>query len=59
MGVDLLGLLVAVQVLELPLDVDGRLLVRVLALVLGEADGEGNALDLLRQQVLLVEEQDE
>lgn len=58
-GVDLLGLLVAVQVLKLPLDVDSGLLVGVLALVLREADGERDAPDLFRQQVLLVQEEDE
>lgn len=58
-GVNLLGLLVAVQVFELPLDVDGSLLVGVLAAVLREAHGERDAPDLLCQQVLLVEEEDE
>ncbi|KPP61639.1 hypothetical protein Z043_120241, partial [Scleropages formosus] len=46
-------------VLELALDVDGRFLVAVLAFIVGEADGERDALDLLCQQVLLVEEEDE
>lgn len=58
-GIDLLGLLVAVEVLELPLYIDGGLLVGVLTLVVGEAHRQRNALDLLRQQVLLVEEEDE
>ena len=42
-----------------PLDVDGSLLVGVLAAVLREAHGERDAPDLLCQQVLLVEEEDE
>ena len=58
-GVDLLGLLVAVEVLKLALHVDGCLLIGVLALVVGKADGQRDALDLLGQQVLLVEEEDE
>ncbi|KPP72588.1 hypothetical protein Z043_108396, partial [Scleropages formosus] len=57
--VDLLGLLVAVEVLELALDVDCCLLVRVLALVLRKAERERDALDLLSQQVFFVEEEDE
>jgi hypothetical protein len=47
-GVDFLGLLVAIQVLKLPLDIDSGLFIRVLALVLREADGERDASDLLR-----------
>lgn len=57
--VDFLGLLVAVEVLKLPLHVHGRLLVGVLPLVVSEADGQRNTLDLLGKQVLLVEEEDE
>lgn len=57
--VDFLGLLVAVEVLKLPLHVHSRLLVGVLALVVSEADRQRNTLDLLGQQVLLVEEEDD
>lgn len=57
--VDLLCLFVAIQVLKLALYVHGRFLIGVLALVVGKADGQGNALDLLSQQVLLVEKEDE
>uniref|UniRef100_A0A3B3Y5A0 Uncharacterized protein n=1 Tax=Poecilia mexicana TaxID=48701 RepID=A0A3B3Y5A0_9TELE len=57
--IDLLGLLVAVEVLELPLHVDGRLFVGVLAFVVWEAHCQGNAFNLLSQQVLLVEEENE
>jgi hypothetical protein len=57
--IDLLGLLVAVEVLELTLDVDRGFLVRVLTLVLWEADAERDTPDLLCQEVLLVQEEDE
>lgn len=59
MRIDLLGLLVAVEVLELPLHIDSCLLVGVLTFVIGEAHCQGNAFYLLSQQVLLVEEEDE
>jgi len=57
--IDLLGLLVAVEVLKLPLHIDGCLLVGVLTFVVREAHCQRNTFDLLSQQVLLVEEEDE
>lgn len=57
--VDFLGLLVAVEVLKLPLHVHSRLLVGVLALVVSKANRKRDTLDLLSQKILLVEEEDE
>lgn len=57
--IDLLGLLVAVEVLKLPLHIDSCLLIGVLTFVVREAHCQRNAFDLLSQQVLLVEEKDE
>lgn len=57
--IDLLGLLVAVEVLKLPLHIDSCLLIGVLTFVVREAHCQRNAFDLLSQQVLLVEEEDE
>lgn len=57
--VDFFCLLVAVEVLKLPLHIHSRLLIGVLALVVSEADRKRDTLDLLGQKILLVQEENE